>query len=694
MPEPDETTPKTLPRYAMVTHIFTLCAVVLSKPLYDVLASQPEYFIINRIATGDIYLFVLILSIGIPIAISVFHLIPLKLPLHKQIQSVIVGILLTMFLLQILKHVTILQGFISAVLGLVGGGFSGIHYYRNRQFATGLTCLTPLILIFPILFIFSEGIQRVLHPQESTETLSQHKSPRLAKTPPIVMLVFDEFPLVDLLGATGEIDAKRFPNFAKLANDSGWYSNATTVETRTDRSLPAILTGKYAPENAMPRLEDYPENIFSLLAPYYSLHVKETTTDLNPEKNGEDSMIATDQKSRQIDRVKALLSDMKVVYLHLLMPPAFANSLPSIDEQWGGFENGHTGDAESYKTRKEELETFIDEMKQYPKETFHFLHLIVPHRPHNFLPSGKAYTLDGGYKTGHIKKDKQGRRDELPDVKLPTDRLHQGLLLQIGFVDTMVGKFISTLKEMGIYEESLIVVVADHGISYQSGLAIRTLSTENVGEIGFIPLLIKQPNQMKGFKNRSNVETIDIVPTMVDILAVENEWKFDGRSLIDLNAPARVHKTIIEKPYQAFNFTEKEYRAAKEKALARNIDAFSLNDFRATLFHYGVALNLVGQPKDALNYESIPGTIECATVNDFLNVDLSAPYIQTQLSGSVNMSFEEIPQACVVVCVNGTVQGAARPFEHEGNIQFDLVISDEVFRQGANDVQLLLLRVP
>ena len=61
---------------------------------------------------------------------------------------------------------------------------------------------------------------------------------------PVVMIVFDELSGLALMGPDGGIDAARFPNFARLAGDSTWYRNATTVADFTDHALPALLTGE------------------------------------------------------------------------------------------------------------------------------------------------------------------------------------------------------------------------------------------------------------------------------------------------------------------------------------------------------------------------------------------------------------------------------------------------------------------
>src|SRR6185436_20834269 len=63
------------------------------------------------------------------------------------------------------------------------------------------------------------------------------------RRPPVIFIVFDEFPADDLLRPDGTIDADRFPNFAELASISTWFPNATTVYDSTSGRCRRSSTG-------------------------------------------------------------------------------------------------------------------------------------------------------------------------------------------------------------------------------------------------------------------------------------------------------------------------------------------------------------------------------------------------------------------------------------------------------------------
>ena len=75
----------------------------------------------------------------------------------------------------------------------------------------------------------------------------------------------------------------------------------------------------------------------------------------------------------------------------------------------------------------------------------------------------------------------------------------QRYLLQLGFVDRLIGRLVRRLKAKGLYDDSLVVVTADHGISWRPGVTTRRLvSPASVDELTPVPLIVKRPGQRRG----------------------------------------------------------------------------------------------------------------------------------------------------------------------------------------------------
>src|ERR671920_1029764 len=83
--------------------------------------------------------------------------------------------------------------------------------------------------------------------------------------PPVVVLVFDEFPADDLLGPDGQIDAERFPNFAELASMSTWFPNGHTVYDSTFKAVPSILDGRLPKRGTAPDVRSHKPSLFHVM---------------------------------------------------------------------------------------------------------------------------------------------------------------------------------------------------------------------------------------------------------------------------------------------------------------------------------------------------------------------------------------------------------------------------------------------
>ncbi len=108
---------------------------------------------------------------------------------------------------------------------------------------------------------------------------------------------------------------------------------------------------------------------------------------------------------------------------------------------------------------------------------------------------------------------------------------------EIAYVDSAVGKFIDQLRADGVYEGSVIAVMADHG--------------ESLGEHGedfhgfflydetiHVPLMIKLPGEVSaGVRNGNRVELVDVLPTILQAAHIAVPREVQGESLLELMKP-------------------------------------------------------------------------------------------------------------------------------------------------------------
>ncbi|MBC8461886.1 MAG: sulfatase [Deltaproteobacteria bacterium] len=105
---------------------------------------------------------------------------------------------------------------------------------------------------------------------------------------------------------------------------------------------------------------------------------------------------------------------------------------------------------------------------------------------------------------------------------------------EIAFTDSYIGKLMEWLKQQGIYENTLIILTADHGDEFfeHGGKGHRrNLFDETLK----VPLIIKFPSsEWKGMCLDNQVSIIDIVPTFLHYLGIDFFNDIQGKSLIPL----------------------------------------------------------------------------------------------------------------------------------------------------------------
>ena len=172
-------------------------------------------------------------------------------------------------------------------------------------------------------------------------------------------------------------------------------------------------------------------------------------------------------------------------------------------------------------------------------------HVLLPHGPYQYLPSGK--------------QTRNGYQDPMPGMNSPpgfgdrflTQHNQQRLLLQTGYADRQLGNLFKRMVANGSFDQALIVVVADHGFAFEVGVKDRrTVTRRNIDEIAPVPLFIKAPGQRRGRTSGTYVRTIDVVPTMADVLNVKMPYRADGRSAFSRSVARRRFVRMIRRDFK------------------------------------------------------------------------------------------------------------------------------------------------
>ena len=310
-------------------HLGVLWTFAFAQPLFEVLSDAPEFFVARRNTGGDIVVFAFVLVLVPPSVLVAVEALFLWAPsVRRAIHLAFVALMTAAFALQVLADLFGLSAGWLIVLAVGVGLAIGAAYARTRAMKVILTVLGPAPLVFLVSFLFLSPVSKLVLP---------HSDAADARTgagtgAPVVMVVFDEFSGALLMDRHGAIDPSRFPNFASFADDATWFRNATTVDDRTERAVPALLTGRVPELKTLAIAADYPGSLFTLLGDRYDFHVIEPATDLCPSR-----LCGEEVRPAGESRLRSLVSDLSVVSLHLLLPEDLADGLPAIDRTFADF---------------------------------------------------------------------------------------------------------------------------------------------------------------------------------------------------------------------------------------------------------------------------------------------------------------------------------------------------------------------
>ncbi len=122
----------------------------------------------------------------------------------------------------------------------------------------------------------------------------------------------------------------------------------------------------------------------------------------------------------------------------------------------------------------------------------------------------------------------------------PEDRFRKRIDLydsNIASMDAELGKFFDRLREMRLFDRSLIIVTADHGESFGENAFDGHGKSLNEAEI-WIPLIIKYPGSKHVGRDSRRVQLVDIPPTVSAILGRPFHNAVDGRAITFNESPS------------------------------------------------------------------------------------------------------------------------------------------------------------
>jgi Sulfatase len=699
---PDRATPKPS-RYGLrIPHVFTLCGFAFTVPILTALARQPVYIYDQQFGWTEIGGLLIILAICLPLAFVIADRLALAISnrLRGWGRNLVFFALFVLVFLSMIRPYTASQwiahsgfaGYLMLLLSFGGAALAVFFYERFIGVRLWLTMAAVGVVIFPANF---------LHQFYSVRQAElKAEQPVVARYPThVIMVVFDEFSGTTLLDDRMEIDARRFPQFARLAKTSTFYRNATTVHPRTQVAVPAILSGRFPVTDLPPLARYYPGNLLQTIQSTraFDMAVFEPVTRLfvRPPQHRNSQQTA-------LQKTGKLIGTLSTVYLRLIITDDLPVDLPAIPREWDPLSSvqpeieGTEGSDErvsdpDMNDRLPVLARFLDGLKSSARPRFTFLHIELPHIPWVFLPTGEQYMTDADW------LHPAGAAGDLgEDWLLDPPTVHRNEFryrLQVGFVDRFLGRLLDRLAQTGILDQCLLIVTADHGVSFRPGHSRRVPDSDNLADIASVPLLIKQPGQKAGRVDDRNVQSVDIFPTIAESLGMELPEPVDGIPISQERRPPR--KTLYN--HGSLTVIEPDL-PQRRAAVLRHFELFGDDDLdqlpasiasRPEWNGRKIASFVVaGEPVHATLINPLPER----SFNPAFSWMNGAATARNFVKGTLEESELSETPAELIVTVDGIVRDSGRAFQsHRGEQAFEFLLPKSVIRSAANNVRLYLV---
>ena len=233
------------------------------------------------------------------------------------------------------------------------------------------------------------------------------------------------------------------------------------------------------------------------------------------------------------------------------------NAYENIDVKDDAYDDGKTANKS------------IEDLKKLKKEGNPFflaVGFVKPHLPFNApkkywdlydfekieLPKNSVFPKSAPRKANHKwgelryynQVPKEGQVSETMAKKL----IH-GYYASVSYVDAQIGKVINAIDNLGLRDNTVIILVGDHGWSLmEHGLWVKHSNFEVALQV---PLIVSASNIPKNKKTNSIAELVDLYPSICELANISQPTHLEGESFVNaLKNPSGIYKNTALARYQ------------------------------------------------------------------------------------------------------------------------------------------------
>jgi arylsulfatase A-like enzyme len=454
-----------------------------------------------------------------------------------------------------------------AVMGVfIGASIASVRFKRTlspRVLRYALTISAALLIVFGC-----AGLSNLTTLAKANRP--QTGAPR--KPGPNVVLITMDTVRADHVSLYG-YGRHTTPNLEKLAQSSTVFTHAMSASNVTVISHAAMFTGLYGSWNGVGKPNGAPSHGGPLLDKYATLPVI-----LAKEGYFTGAVVANTgnlQAGFGFDRGFQFFDSLTSPQLIRLDNPCFLrNGARRILDRFTA-----TTEFDLSTRRAEEINReafgFLDQARTTARPFFLFLNYMDAHSAYAPpAPFGDLYPGKDG--TARLTRYLQLTNDlAAGKAKLPQRELQHYISQYdggISYIDFQIGELIHGLENRGLFENTLIVITADHG----EALGDRNLLFHGLSVYQnqvHVPLIIKYPGRSVSQVVGTTVGHVDLLPTILDVAGISIPDSLQGWSLKQNVGDAR--RTIISEGFPrpgfaripGFNTTQRAIYEGKWKLM-------------------------------------------------------------------------------------------------------------------------------